>query len=203
MPSRQNTCQKQGIPISPQDKISSHPSRELLKIKFSFYCNDLLKPLAPRWVRLRFIPFLCNLAIIWLIAVTQAPAEEWRTWFSFPLMVFGGFEWDDPWGPSQPILWLYELDVPLHTPLSSPLPTPGFFCSRTSLIPGRSELPGAHCSADPVPKSSRSWFYIYRKRQESSVCWDWVSGGDMKRPSKMYDPANVLQCTHHICSLSK
>lgn len=162
MPSRQNSCQKQGIPISPQDKISSHPSRELLKIKFSFYWNDLFKPLAPRWVRLRFIPFLCNLAIIWLIMVTQGPAEEWRIWFSFLLMVFwGGWtEWSLRSFPTQPILWLCELDVALHNPLAPHSPGPGIFAAEPLSIPGRSELPGARCSAEPVLKSSRSYFYI-------------------------------------------
>lgn len=169
MPSRQNTCQKQGIPISPQDKISSHPSRELLKIKFSFYCNDLLKPLAPRWVRLRFIPFLCNLAIIWLITVTQAPAEEWRTWFSFPLMVFGGVEWDDPWGPSQPILWLYELDVPLHTPLSSPLPCPRIFLLQN--LPHPRQVWAAWSTLQSRPSAKvQQILILYLQKETGIIC---------------------------------
>jgi len=53
------------------------PAESCLKIKLNLYLNDLFKPLAPRRVRLRFIPFLCSLDIIWLIMMAQGPAEEW------------------------------------------------------------------------------------------------------------------------------
>lgn len=54
------------------------PAESCLKIKFNLHLNDLFKPLALHRVRLRFIPLLCSLAIIWLRMVTRGPAEEWK-----------------------------------------------------------------------------------------------------------------------------
>lgn len=86
--SRQNSSQKQGILISHRTVSVPTLAESCLKIKF--HLNKLFKPLAPHRVRLRFIPFSCSLGIIWLITVTCGPAEEWKTWFSFPFLVFGG-----------------------------------------------------------------------------------------------------------------
>lgn len=82
------------------------PAESCLKIKFNLYLNNLFKPLAPHRVRLRFIPFLCSLAIIWLIMVGRGPAEEWKICFSFPFLVSGGLH----------LVWPFMPLLPPHSP---------------------------------------------------------------------------------------
>lgn len=76
--------------------------------------------------------------------------------------------------------WRVTFGVALHAPVTSPLPGSGCGAAEPPSIPHGSELPsasaaqpelpGARCSAEQVLKSSRSYFYIYGKRWESSVC---------------------------------
>lgn len=67
-----------------------------LSIKFNLCLNDLLKPLAPQWVMLRFIQFLCSLAIIWLIRVAGRHAEDGKVCFSLPFVGFVGLHMAQP-----------------------------------------------------------------------------------------------------------
>lgn len=88
-----------------------------LKIKFNLYLNNLFKPLAPHRVRRRFIPFLCGLAIIWLIMVARGPAEEWKIDFLSHFWFLEGYIWCGPSCPCYlptPRVWLRCRRATLH-----------------------------------------------------------------------------------------